>query len=232
MRKKTRKRIVILSAAAVVIIASVCLYLFTDVRYFFFHTSSAPVQAKTNADFQIADVHSAVDADGDGIDDQSDILQGAREYTAANPRYKSKYYEGGYPDDGYGVCTDLVAYALQHAGYDLRMLVDADIAANRELYAVDAPDANIDYRRVRNLKVFFGHTAISLTTDIYDIAEWQGGDIVIFENHIGIVSDSRNDEGIAYVIHHNGVTQAAYEEDILAERDDIVGHYRMSGIGE
>lgn len=226
--KMRRKRVVILAAVAAVIIAAVGLFLFTDCRYLFFHTSSAPVHAKTNADFQIADVHSATDADGDGIDDQADILQGAREYIATNPRYKSKYYEGGYPDDGYGVCTDLVAYALRNAGYDLRALVDADIAENRDMYAVDAPDDNIDYRRVRNLKVFFAHTAISLTTDIYDIAAWQGGDIVIFENHIGIVSDSRNDEGIAYVIHHNGTMQEAYEEDILAEREDIVGHYRMS----
>lgn len=218
----------ILSVAAVVIVCAVCLVWFTDFRFFFFHTSSAPIHAKTNADFQIADVHSAVDADEDGIDDQTDILQGAREYIATNPRYKSKYYEGGYPDDGYGVCTDLVAYALRHAGYDLRALVDADIEANGELYAVDEPDDNIDYRRVRNLKVFFGHTAISLTTDIYDIAAWQGGDIVVFENHIGIISDNRNDEGVAYVIHHNGTMQAAYEEDILAEREDIVGHYRMS----
>ena len=226
--KKGKKGIMILSVAVVVLVCAVCLVWFTDFRYFFFHTSSAPVHAKTNADFQIADVHSAVDADGDGVDDQTDILQGAREYIATNPRYKSKYYEGGYPDDGYGVCTDLVAYALRHAGYDLRALVDADIAANRELYEVDELDDNIDYRRVRNLKVFFGHTAISLTTDIYDIAAWQGGDIVIFENHIGIVSDNRNDEGVAYVIHHNGTRQAAYEEDILAEREDIVGHYRMS----
>lgn len=225
---KKGKGIVILLAAAVVIVCAAALVWLTDFRYLFFHTSSAPVHAKTNADFQIADIHSAVDADEDGIDDQTDILQGAREYIATNPRYKSKYYEGGYPDDGYGVCTDLVAYALRNAGYDLRTLVDADIAANRELYAVDTPDDNIDYRRVRNLKVFLGHTAISLTTDIYDIAAWQGGDIVVFENHIGIVSDSRNDEGVAYVIHHNGTMQAAYEEDILMERDDIVGHYRMS----
>lgn len=227
MRMK-KKHVVILAAAAAVILGTVGLYRFTDIRYLFFHTSSAPIHAKTNKDFQIADVHSAVDADGDGIDDQTDILQGAREYIATNPRYKSKYYEGGYPDDGYGVCTDLVAYALRHAGYDLRELVGADIAENRDMYAVDVPDDNIDYRRVRNLKVFFGNTAIGLTTDIYDIAAWQGGDIVIFEKHIGIVSDNRNDEGIAYVIHHNGTMQAAYEEDILAEREDIVGHYRMS----
>ena len=58
--------------------------------------------------------------------------------------------------------------------------------------------------------------------------QWQGGDIVIFENHIGIVSDMRNKRGVPYVIHHSGPFQAAYEEDILESRGDIVGHYRVS----
>ena len=65
-------------------------------------------------------------------------------------------------------------------------------------------------------------------TDIYDIDQWQGGDIVIFEKHIGIVSDKRNDDGVAYVIHHNDPFQKSYEEDILESRDDITGHYRIS----
>ena len=43
------------------------------------------------------------DKDGDGIDDQADILQSALDYIAAKPKYKSKYYQTGYPDDGYGV---------------------------------------------------------------------------------------------------------------------------------
>jgi hypothetical protein len=76
--------------------------------------------------------------------------------------------------------------------------------------------------------VYFKHTAISLTTDIDKIEEWQGGDIVVFEKHIGIVSDKRNDKGISLVIHHNSPFQASYEEDILEKRDDIVGHYRIS----
>ena len=52
------------------------------------------------------------DSDGDGIDDQTDILESARSYLATRPKYKSKYYAGGYPDDGYGVCTDVVIQAL------------------------------------------------------------------------------------------------------------------------
>ena len=197
-------------------------------RFYFIGTSSDPVRAKENEDFEIEDFHSSVDKDGDGIDDQTDILQGARDYISTNPVYKSKYYSTGYPDDQYGVCTDVVANAMKSAGYDIMELVNADILENPQDYNIEEPDINIDFRRVNNLKVYFTHTAVELTTDIYDISQWQGGDIVIFENHIGIVSDKRNDNGVAYVIHHNDPFQKSYEEDILESRDDITGHYRSS----
>ena len=197
-------------------------------RFYFIGTSSDPVRAKENEDFEIEDFHSSVDKDGDGIDDQTDILQGARDYISTNPVYKSKYYSTGYPDDQYGVCTDVVANAMKSAGYDIMELVNADILADPEDYNIEEPDINIDFRRVNNLKVYFAHTAVELTTDVYDISQWQGGDIVIFENHIGIVSDKRNDNGVAYVIHHNDPFQKSYEEDILESRDDITGHYRIS----
>ena len=190
------------------------------------HTSA--VRPKDRFSGQISQLHSTADADGDGVDDQTDILNGALAYVSTRPKYKSRYYETGYPDDGYGVCTDVVAYALKNAGYDLQVLVNADIREQPQDYMVEEPDANIDFRRVRNLKVFFAHTAAALTTDVSEIEEWQGGDIVIFERHIGIVSDRRNKNGVPYIIHHNDPWQTAYEQDILEKRTDIVGHYRIS----
>ncbi len=172
--------------------------------------------------------HSGTDADGDGMDDQTDILQSALHYTETHPKYKSRYYEGGYPNDGCGVCTDLVAAALKGAGFDLRDLVDQDIRQHPDRYDVKAPDPNIDYRRVNNLRVWFQNNTISCTLDVQDIEGWQGGDIVIFRKHIGIISDRRNEQGIPYVIHHNSPHQRCYEEDILGTRKDIVGHYRIS----
>ena len=163
---------------------------------------------------EIVQYHSSVDKNNDGTDDQMDIL--------------SKYYETGYPDDRYGVCTDVIGYALRKSGYDLRELLDEDIRKNPEDYDVDKPDKNIDFRRVKNLKIYFEHTAISLTTDVNDIEQWQGGDIVVFKNHIGVISDRRNAEGVPYVIHHNDPYQKNYEEDILQSRKDIVGHFRIS----
>ena len=179
-------------------------------------------------DFGITTYTSMVDKDGDGIDDQTDILQNVRTYIATKPKYKSKYYAGGYPDDSYGVCTDVVAQGLLHAGYDLQQLVDADIAANPDMYDVEKADPNIDFRRVRNLIVYFSNHAISLTTDISEIDQWQGGDIIVFEKHIGIISDMRNKDGVPFIIHHANPAQRQYEEDILGYRNDIVGHFRIS----
>lgn len=177
--------------------------------------------------YQVKQYHSNNDQDNDGIDDQVDILENALEYISTKPKYQSKYYSTGYSDDEYGVCTDVVAHALKNAGYDLMTLIQEDIQNHPSDYAIDQPDINIDFRRVRNLKVYFDHTAQVLTTDVKDIEDWQGGDIIVFRNHIGIVSDRRNERGVPYVIHHDSPWQLAYEQDILEKRNDIVGHYRI-----
>ena len=170
----------------------------------------------------------ASDRDGDGISDGEDILQGALGYTATRPGYRSAYYQGGYPTDGRGVCTDVVAAACRAAGYDLRVLVDADIREHPGSYADGAsPDPYIDYRRVRNLRVYFRHTATSLTTDIARIERWQPGDIVLFPEHIGVVSDRRDAAGVPYLIHHANPFQLRYEEDVLASYGDITDHFRL-----
>lgn len=196
--------------------------------YVLYRVNYIPHKKYTNEDFNIKNYVSKIDKDNDGIDDQTDILNNVRKYIATKPKYKSKYYGTGYPDDGYGVCTDVVAFGLKEAGYDLMQLVNEHINENRDLYDIDVVDKNIDFRRVQNLKVFLDNNAITLTTDINKIKEWQGGDIVVFKKHIGIVSDKRNKKGITFIIHHANPYQKDYEEDILEYRDDIVGHYRIS----
>lgn len=180
-----------------------------------------------NSDFGITAYISPADNDSDGTDDQTDILNSAREYVSRRPKYKSKYYSSGYPDDNYGVCTDVVAFALKSAGYDLMELLSADIEKNPAVYGIEKPDKSIDFRRVKNLRVYFERTAVSLTCDVSNISEWQGGDIVVFKKHIGIVSDKRNKNGVPFVIHHASPFQRYYEEDILERRNDITGHYRI-----
>lgn len=150
------------------------------------------IETYTNEYFNIETYKSSIDKDNDGIDDQTDILQNVKNYISQKPKYKSKYYSSGYPDDEYGVCTDVVAFGLKDAGYDLMELVNEDIKNNSDRYNIAQTDINIDFRRVTNLKVYFDNNAISLTTDVHKLEEWQGGDIVVFKNHIGIVSNKRN----------------------------------------
>lgn len=214
-----KKRIFLISLAAVLLAAAV---------YTLYYFNFLPHRKYSNEDFGIVPYVSGVDKDGDGVDDQTDILRSVRAYLDTKPRYKSQYYATGYPDDEFGVCTDAVAFGLLGAGYDLMALVDEDVRAHREQYAIEDVDRNIDFRRVENLMIYFKNTAIALTTDIRDIEQWQGGDIVIFKNHIGIVSDKRNSRGIPFVLHNSNPVQRYYEEDILARRDDLVAHYRIS----
>ena len=214
------KKIVIVN-----IFVIICLFVLGYLLYYF---NFIPHRKYTNEDFNIKTYVSNIDKDNDGIDDQTDILINTRKYIVTKPKYKSKYYGTGYPDDNYGVCTDVVAFVLKDAGYDLRELVNNHVKENRNLYDIDVVDKNIDFRRVLNLKTYFDYNAISLTTDVKRIEEWQGGDIVVFKRHIGIVSDKRNHKGINFVIHHANPYQRYYEEDILENRDDIIGHYRIS----
>ena len=166
-----KKRIIVsLAIVLVLLVIFYALYIFNYI----------PHKMYTNKDFNITTYISKIDKDGDGIDDQTDILNNVRDYISTNPKYKSKYYANGYPDDGYGVCTDVVAFGLKNAGYDLMQLVNNDIEKNRDKYNIDTIDKNIDFRRVSNLKVYFQNNAIALTNDINKIEEWQGGDIVTF----------------------------------------------------
>lgn len=208
-----------------IIIIFICLFIILYLLYYF---NYIPHKKYDNNYFNIKTYISNIDKDNDGIDDQTDILDGAKKYISTKPMYKSKYYDTGYPNDGYGVCTDVVAFALKDAGYDLQSLVNEHILANKDLYDIELVDKNIDFRRVKNLKIYLDYNAISLTTDINDIKKWQGGDIVVFKNHIGVVSDNRNRKGISFVIHHANPYQKNYEEDILEYHNDIVGHYRIS----
>ena len=216
-----KKRIFII---VIFIIISVIL---VALLYFF---NTIPHKQYSNSDFNIETYISSVDKDNDGIDDQTDILNNVRNYISKNPKYKSKYYETGYPNDEYGVCTDVVAFGLKDAGYDLMELVNEDIHNNREKYNIENVDKNIDFRRVRNLDIYFRDNHIALTTDLSQIKEWQGGDIIVFKDHIGIISDKRNRNGIPFLIHHANPMQINYEEDVLElyGQEYIIGHYRIS----
>lgn len=216
-----KKRIIIICIVLLlIVIGIIALYIFNII----------PHKQYANSEFNIEPYISSIDKDNDGIDDQTDILNNVKKYIETKPKYKSKYYGSGYPDDEYGVCADVVAFGLKDAGYDLMELVNQDIINNRDKYNIEVIDKKIDFRRVRNLNVYFKNNHISLTTDLKEIEEWQGGDIIVFKDHIGIVSDKRNKKGIPFLIHHVREGQINYEEDVIERygQDNIVGHYRVS----
>ena len=118
-----KKKVIAITLISIIILISVITYLLFIFNYI-------PHKMYSNEDFNIKTYTSSIDKDNDGIDDQTDILNSVREYIATNPKYKSKYYASGYPDDEYAVCTDVVAFRLKGAGYDLMELVNEDIKNN------------------------------------------------------------------------------------------------------
>ena len=184
-------------------------------------------EIETYLRFGVRTIHSPADADGDGLDDYTDLMLAARRYIETSPEYVSTYFGGGYPPEGQGVCTDVIWRALKEAGYDFKAMVDADISENSRLYPLPNGllDTNIDFRRVVNLRVYFDRHCLSLTTDPAVIDQWQPGDIVFYEGHVAVVSDQRNDSGQPYIIHHTG--DGALEADQLTYRP-ILAHYRWT----
>lgn len=175
------------------------------------------------------------DKDQDGKTDMEEYVRGARLEVSNRTTYHSAYYEGGYPPDSEGVCSDVIWRALREAGYDLKSAMDKDIALYLNDYPrIDKPDPNIDFRRVKNQHVFFRKYAESLTTEIvpYDseiMSQWQPGDIVILKkpDHIAIVSDKRRKDGIPFIIHNSWIRP--HEENMLYkwyQEGHIIGHYR------
>lgn len=189
----------------------------------------------TSSDFGLMVLESENDFDNDGIDDYSDILLGAQKERDANPKYVNKYYADGYPPEGEGVCTDTIWRALSEAGYNLKGMISADIKNdqenNNEKYNIEVRDDNIDFRRVENQEIFLKNYAEKLSTDIDDINEFMPGDIVTFNDseHIAIISDKRNANGIPYLIQNSDPEQTEKEEDVLEITDMVVtGHYRFT----
>ncbi len=182
-------------------------------------------------DFGFLDKKSKYDYNKNGIDDYTDYLNGLKDVVKENPKYISKYYDGGYPPLGEGVCTDVIWRSLKEAGYYLKDMINQDIKDSPESYNIETPDQNIDFRRVNNQEVFFKRYAENLDTDITNIKEFNIGDIVVFDNadHIAMISDKRNARGIPYLIQNGSEEQKEKEEDRLEVTPmKVTGHYRFT----
>jgi len=169
------------------------------------------------------------------------IVQAARlqigQTVIYDPAYRTLHYPHGDVPIARGVCTDVVIRAFRQAlDLDLQKLVHEDMlhhfSTYPALWGLDAPDRNIDHRRVPNLKAFFTRQGWSLPVSSR-ADRFRPGDLVTctvppHRPHIMVVSDRRSSDGVPWVIQNIGA--GVREEDRLFEFP-ITGHYRLS-IGE
>lgn len=222
-RMKQKKKAYLIIIPLVILTALACVAVYVLGYY-----NLLPSREYCADDFNIATLQSTTDYNGNGVDDYTDIMLGARLDAENQPAYNGGYYKGGYPPNNIGVCSDVVWRAFKNAGYCLRDMIAADVAARPGAYLyITSPNADMDFRSVRNLRAFFEEYAVALTLNPDEIDQWQPGDIVIFgiDEHIGIVSDKRNSVGRTYILHNYG--QPNREEDYFRRNTDIAAHYRF-----
>ncbi|HEV2721426.1 MAG TPA: DUF1287 domain-containing protein [Thermoanaerobaculia bacterium] len=147
--------------------------------------------------------------------------------TIYDPSYVHLRYPGGDVPRERGVCADVVVRAFREIGVDLQQAVHADMAAHFAAYprmwGLRGADANIDHRRVPNLRTFFQRRGKA--RELSD--GYEPGDVVAWRlpnglYHIGVVSAARGASD--YLVVHN-IGYGAKNEDVLRAWT-IIGHYR------
>ena len=159
----------------------------------------------------------------------------------SNVTYNGAYVKIAYPwgdvPANIGVCTDVVIRSYRKLGIDLQSQVHQDMTKafsaypNVKKWGLSQPDANIDHRRVYNLRAFFQRrgAALPITRNPTD---YRPGDLVTWMvgpglPHIGVVVDkpSRTDPRRKMIVHN--IANGPEIEDILF-RFPITGHYRYT----
>ena len=175
----------------------------------------------------------AHDRDGDGIPDPLDALIGAKKavvnadaYTPAAEDYIAMHYPMGDVPRTIGVCTDVIVRAVRNAGMDLQRELHEDIAHARAAYPMvkGNGDSNIDQRRVGTLLPFFRRHWEQHTAKLDDAADpLRPGDVIFMDtfpkragpDHIGIISDRVDDQGLPLVINNWTDGTVTAEMDLL-----------------
>ncbi len=132
----------------------------------------------------------------------------------------------------------MVIRSYRRLGIDLQQQVHRDMSNNFNAYPnlskweLKGPDANIDHRRVYNLRAFFKRHGQSLPPS-YNPTHFRPGDVVSWQlapgqEHIGIVVNQRSKQDPRrFLVVHN-IAEGPKMEDILF-RFRISGHYRYTG---
>ncbi len=153
--------------------------------------------------------------------------------TEYDPAYVALEYPNGDVPEKTGVCSDVVVRAFRKAGIDLQKEVHEDMKAARSEYptkwGANAPDKNIDHRRVLNLMAYFKRQG-KLAPFSHSASDFQPGDIVAWElsngiDHIGIVTNMMSNSGERLLIVHNIGAGTRIEDVMFAWT--IKGHYRF-----
>jgi hypothetical protein len=175
----------------------------------------------------------AHDRDGDGIPDPLDVLIGAKKavinadaYTEEAEGYIGMKYPNGDVPRTMGVCTDVIVRSVRNAGMDLQKELHEDIARAKPAYPMvkGAGDASIDQRRVGTLLPFFKRHWEQHTAKLDDPADpLRPGDVIFMDtfpkrsgpDHIGIISDRVDDQGLPLVINNWTDGTVTAEMDLL-----------------
>jgi uncharacterized protein len=175
----------------------------------------------------------AHDRDGDGIPDALDLLIGAKKtvanadaYTHEAEGYITMAYPMGDVPRTMGVCTDVIIRAARNAGIDIQRELHDDIRRARAAYPMvkGMGDPSIDQRRVATLLPYFKRRWESHTARLDDPADpLRPGDIILMDtfpsrsgpDHIGIVSDRLDAQGLPLVINNWTVGTVTAEMDLL-----------------
>jgi uncharacterized protein YijF (DUF1287 family) len=152
--------------------------------------------------------------------------------TSYDPSYQKLEYPNGDVPIETGVCSDVIVRAFRKSGLDLQKDVHEDMKSSFGAYptrwGMKGPDANIDHRRVANLRAYFTRKGKSLPTE-GSSETFLPGDVISWDlgsgtDHVGIVSNVWYKPSQRYLIIHNIGAGAAMEDVLFAWK--ITGHYR------
>lgn len=132
-------------------------------------------------------------------------------YDHSNWYYSSWWW---FPPQDTWVCSDVIRRTFNEMNIDFKNLIDDDIRKSPDSYDTKF-DSNINFRRVKNLNIFFKKKSKILTSElipnnIKNLTEWQTWDIVVFDAlppknlwHIAIISNLRADNWVPYMIDNH-----------------------------
>jgi uncharacterized protein YijF (DUF1287 family) len=111
------------------------------------------------------------------------------------------------------------------------MLVNFDLYPSQTIWGLNKPDKNIDHRRVPNFHVFFERLGVSLKVK-NNTEDYLPGELVTWIlsgnlPHVGIIIDSRSEDGGMPLIAHN-IGAGPKIDNILFDYP-VTGHYQYWG---